>query len=98
MVYKFELPPELMGRMVKIRKRTKKPLARQVREAVKEYCDKEEKQKRTNHKSLYEEALINYADLNVLSKEECERIKRLHEEDEGRKKNESNKAHENSEM
>lgn len=43
MTYKFELPPELMGRMVAIRKRTKKPLAQQVREAVKEYCEREEK-------------------------------------------------------
>lgn len=44
MTYKFELPPELMGRMVEIRKKTKKPLAQQVREAVTEYCDREEKE------------------------------------------------------
>lgn len=43
MTYKFELPPELMGRMVGIRDKTKKSLALQVREAVKEYCDREEK-------------------------------------------------------
>ena len=44
MVYKFSLPPELMGKMVEIRDKTKKPLAQQVREAVKEYCDREEKE------------------------------------------------------
>ena len=40
MTYKFELPPDLMGRMVGIRDKTKKSLALQVREAVK---DREEK-------------------------------------------------------
>jgi predicted DNA-binding protein len=44
MVYKFSLPPELMGRMVAIRKRTKKSLAQQVREAVSQYCDRMEKE------------------------------------------------------
>jgi len=39
MVYAFKLPPELMGKMVEIRERTKIPLARQVREAVRDYCD-----------------------------------------------------------
>ena len=43
MVYKFSLPSELMGKMVEIRDKTKKSLAKQVREAVKEYCDREEK-------------------------------------------------------
>jgi len=43
MVYKFSLPSSLMGRMVKIRERTKKPLAKQVREAVERWCDEEEK-------------------------------------------------------
>ena len=41
-MYKFTVPPESMSRMVEIRKRTKKPLATQVREAVEQYCDREE--------------------------------------------------------
>jgi predicted DNA-binding protein len=44
MTYKFSLPSELMGRMVAIREKTKKSLAQQVREAVEQYCDKEEKE------------------------------------------------------
>jgi DNA repair protein RadC len=42
MTYLFKLPTELMGKLVEIREKTKIPLAQQVREAVKEYCDKEE--------------------------------------------------------
>jgi predicted DNA-binding protein len=39
MVYAFELPPELMGKMVEIRTKTNIPLAQQVREAVRDYCE-----------------------------------------------------------
>lgn len=45
MTYGFILPPELMGKLVDIRERTKKPLAQQVREAVKEYCEREEQER-----------------------------------------------------
>ena len=38
MVYMFELPPELMGKMVEIRTKTKISLAQQVRDAVKYHC------------------------------------------------------------
>ena len=43
-MYKFSVPSDLMGRMVEIRKKTKKSLAQQVREAVAEYCDRMEKE------------------------------------------------------
>jgi len=39
MVYMFKLPPELMGKMVEIRTKTKISMAQQVREAVRDYCD-----------------------------------------------------------
>jgi DNA repair protein RadC len=39
MTYAFKLPPELMGRMVQIREKTKISLAQQVRDAVKIFCD-----------------------------------------------------------
>lgn len=39
MTYMFKLPGELMGKLVGIRERTGKPLAEQVREAVRKYCD-----------------------------------------------------------
>lgn len=42
-MYKFTVPPELMGRMVAIREKTGMSLAAQVRQAVTEYCDREEK-------------------------------------------------------
>ena len=38
MVYMFKLPPELMGKMVEIRTKTKISLAQQVRDAVKYHC------------------------------------------------------------
>jgi len=41
MTYLFKLPPELMAQLVNIRERTGKPLAAQVREAVKRYCEVE---------------------------------------------------------
>ena len=39
MVYMFKLPPELMGKMVEIRTKTKISLAQQVRDAVKYHCE-----------------------------------------------------------
>lgn len=41
-MYLFKLPRDLMSRIVAIRSRTGKPLAKQVREAVAEYCQKVE--------------------------------------------------------
>ena len=38
MAYMFKLPPELMGKMVEIRTKTKISLAQQVRDAVKYHC------------------------------------------------------------
>ena len=38
MTYMFKLPPELMGKMVEIRTKTKISLAQQVRDAVKYHC------------------------------------------------------------
>jgi len=42
MTYLFKLPPELMAHLVEIRERTGKPLAAQVREAVRRYCEMED--------------------------------------------------------
>lgn len=41
-MYAFELPRNLMARLAAIRERTGKPLAKQVREAVAEYCERVE--------------------------------------------------------
>jgi len=43
MTYLFKLPSELMEKLVNIREKTKKSMAQQVREAVKEYCEREER-------------------------------------------------------
>jgi len=45
MTYMFKLPPELMAQMVEIREKTGKPLAAQVREAVRRYCETENENK-----------------------------------------------------
>jgi len=41
-MYAIELPRELLGRLAQLRAKNGKPIARQVRDAVKEYCDREE--------------------------------------------------------
>jgi len=46
MTYLFKLPPELMAHLVEIRERTGKPLAAQVREAVRRYCEMEDENTR----------------------------------------------------
>ncbi len=39
MAYLFKLSGELMAQLVEIREKTGKPMAAQVREAVKRYCE-----------------------------------------------------------
>lgn len=41
-MYAIELPKELLGRLAQLRARNGKPIARQVREAVQAYCEREE--------------------------------------------------------
>ena len=53
MVYAFELPPELMGKMAEIRTKTNIPLAQQVREAVRDYCEEHDEVKYRKTQKLY---------------------------------------------
>jgi len=41
-MYAIELPKELLARLARLRDLNRKPIAHQVREAVKEYCEREE--------------------------------------------------------
>ena len=41
-MYAIELPRELLGRLAQLRAKNGKPIARQVREAVQAYCEREE--------------------------------------------------------
>ena len=41
-MYAIELPKELLGRLAQLRAKNGKPIARQVREAVQAYCQREE--------------------------------------------------------
>ena len=41
-MYAIELPRELLGRLAQLRTKNGKPIARQVREAVQAYCEREE--------------------------------------------------------
>ncbi len=40
-MYAIELPKELLGRLARLRTITGKPIARQVREAVRDYLERE---------------------------------------------------------
>lgn len=39
-MYRIELPKDLLARLSQIREQTRKPIAYQVREAVREYCER----------------------------------------------------------
>ena len=41
-MYAIELPKELLARLARLHDQNRKPIARQVREAVKEYCERED--------------------------------------------------------
>ncbi len=41
-MYSWVVPPEILGRLWEIRERTKVPIARQIREAVKAYLSEAE--------------------------------------------------------
>lgn len=41
-MYRIELPKELLARLHRIRQQTGKPIAHQVREAVDDYCSRQE--------------------------------------------------------
>lgn len=41
-MYRIDLPQDLLARLARIRERTQKPIAHQVREAVRAYCDRAE--------------------------------------------------------
>lgn len=41
-MYRIKLPKDLLARLARIRDRTRKPIAHQVREAVQTYCDRAE--------------------------------------------------------
>ena len=41
-MYAIELPRDLLGRLAQLRAKNGKPIAKQVREAVKAYCEREE--------------------------------------------------------
>lgn len=41
-MYAIELPRELLGRLARLREKTRKPISHQVREAVEIYCQQKE--------------------------------------------------------
>lgn len=59
-MYAIELPKELLGRLARLRTITGKPIARQVRDAVQDYLDREKSRLVGDTSGAREEAADGY--------------------------------------